>query len=235
MTDADTLSIELPGLGLAAEIRRSDERAMPLAPRQVRRGEAPPTIASFLQLGGPDVALMKPRSDDSRELADRRDGSDFWSILMTLTFIIEKDEAFKRAWLRVDLRPDGGATPPIAFAMDPDRREEGVGVTTSGGLEAGAAALKLTGSRTTTMTLYKSEILALNRLRSDPAWELKPSDGRRLEGKTDFVLTVKTPRETGGRGKVSFGAEVETPRPGMLSRRVVPVSWEGTGVDFRLG
>ncbi len=199
----DTFRIELPELGLVSQTTVSVPAIRPMAPR----APAPSEIRSGVVLGGPDLARMRSRDDDDRHLADRRGGSDFWSVLMTLSIDPVEPETIRLAWLKVNLAADGGRPPPIAFAMEPAREEAGEQVERGGSAEATIKILKLGGAEKRTYTARHEEVLALNRLRSDPAWELTPSPGRPVRP-TDFVLVVKAPRGSAGGGTVSFGAEV---------------------------
>jgi hypothetical protein len=229
------MTIELPELGLFAEHTRPAEQELALVGVR-RRGspEAPPEIRSRLSLGGPDPTRMKTRADEPREIADRRDGADFWSVMMSLTFEPVEPEAMESAWLRIDLEADGDGPAPIAFAMDPGRKEEGVQTELSGGVEANAKVVKLSGGAKRSFTLHEAEILALRRLQSDPAWEVYPSSGRPLRGQTDFELVVKAPAGTRGRGRATFGAEI-TWTSGTFIRRTHEVTWEPqAAIEFEL-
>jgi len=219
------VTIELPELGLFAEQSAPAERDLGLVGLR-RRGseETPPEIRSRLVFGGPDPARMQARSDEGRDMADRRGDADFWSVLMSLTFEPEEPEVMESAWLRIDLEADGDGPAPIAFAMDPGRVEEPQDAELGGGLEANAQFAKLSVSAKRTYTLHEAEILALRRLRSDPGWEIFPSAGRPLRGQKDFILVVKAPKGATGRGRADFGAELKW--TSGIFRRSHEAKWE---------
>jgi hypothetical protein len=227
------MTIEVPELGLFAEQDVPAERELGLVGLQRRRSADVPAIRSRVVFGGPDPARMKTREDEAPEIADRREGADFWSVLMSLTFEPEEPEVMESAWLRINLEAIGGGPAPIAFAMEPGREEEGVQVEAGGGLEANAQFVKLSAAGKRTYTLHEAEILALRRLRSDPAWEVFPSAGRPLRGQKDFVLVVKAPKGVRGRGRADFGAEIKW-TSGTFIRRSHEVTWEAESMEFEL-
>jgi hypothetical protein len=228
LTDA---TIEVPQLGLVAVMRAPRERSIELVPRRTRGHTA--TVASRVSFGGPDTARMKPRPDEDRWLADRRENAVFWAILMSLTFEPVEPEKLTSAWLQVDLHGDGSGPVPIAFIMDPGRREEPMSVETSGNIEATVKVVKAGAATKRTYTLHEAEILAFNRLRSDPSWEITPSSGRPIKGGIDFVLVVKG-NEGNGSGHVRFGATIEWTESRLLRKHSFGVSWKGDPAEFRL-
>ncbi len=227
----DTLTIDLQELGLVGETTVSSPVARSLAPRVTRgSGTATAEIRSRVVFGGPDLARMQPRGDDDRHLAERWADSEFWSVLMSLSIEPQDPETITSAWLKVELTASDGGPPPIAFAMEPSREEASEQVERSGSAEATIKVLKLGGGETRSYTARHDEVLALNRLRADPAWELAPSPGRPLRP-TDFVLVVKGRRGAAGSGRVSFGAEVEW-REKIFKHH--EVGWAGDAVEFSL-
>ena len=228
------ITIEVPDLGIMRETSPPAEHEIPLAVRQTRgSAQAPRPIASTILLGGPDCARMKPRDDEDPQLSDRREGADFWSVLMSLTVSPGEDEALTSAWLKVDLSAPHG-DPPIAFAMEPSREEAGVDMQASGGAEVDAKVVKLSGSVQRAYTLQEAEILAERRLRPDPRWRITPSSGRPILGGADFVLVVKAPHGTRGTGRVTFGAEIEWTEAKFLRSTRHELKWDGDPATFAL-
>jgi hypothetical protein len=227
----ESTRVELPELGLVGEAPVSPPIDRLLAPRVTRGAPSvPPTIKSHVMLGGPDIARMRPRDDDDRHLAERWADSDFWSVLMSLSIDPKEPESVTSAWLKVRLKATDGGTSPIAFAMEPSREEAGEQIERSGTAGATIKVFKLSGGVKRSYTARHDEILALNRLRSDPAWELAPSPGRPLRP-TDFVLVIKARKGAAASGTVSFGAEVDW-RSGLFRR--CEVTWPGEQVRFSL-
>ena len=223
----DTWRIELPELGLVGETSASQSAPHALAPRVTRGDQEQPTIRSRVVLGGPDLAQMLPRSQDDPNLADRRGNNDFWSALMTLTIDPVEPETVVSAWLGVELASDDG-NPPVAFAMLPSYEGADVQVEQDFSAEATLKVLKIGGGEKQTHTARIDEVRALNRLRSDPAWELTPSPGRALHP-TDFVLVIKSAHGSAGRGTVTFGAELAW-RTGIFRKH--EVSFSGDPITF---
>ena len=232
------LRIELPELGLAADAATSRVRELALTPRVTRGGSRnggneKVEVKSRIVLSGPDLALMKPRAGEDPKLADRRDNSDFWSMLMNLTVEPKEPEMLTSAWVRIALTGAGGGPAPTAFAMDPGRQEVGTEVqkTTTAGVAL--KVLDLGRSKQETNTVENAEVLALELYSSQPGWELRPSPSHDLRGPTDFVLVIKSPQGSSGAGKVSLGAVVEWEQ-GLL-RRKHEVSWVGDDISFDFG
>lgn len=229
------IRIDVPELGLTHEATPPAEHLLDFDVRRTRgRGGHGRAIASKVSLGGPDAARMRPREDEDPAMADRRAGSEFWSVLMSLTIEPAEDETLASAWLQVDLAATGGGTPPIAFAMQPSRQEAGVDVQAGGGAEVNAQVLKISGSAQRSYTIQEAEVLALRRLQSNPAWEITPSAGRAIQGGADFVLVAKAPTGTRGTGRITFGAEIEWVESGFLRSHRGEVSWSGDPVSFTL-
>jgi hypothetical protein len=225
------VTIEVPELGLSAASAALSERRMALEPRQTRGdGDIPVPIRSEVVLGGPDAARMQARGDDKAELADRRENDDFWSVLMTLTFDPVEPEIVASAWLRVDLSSRNDGVAPVAYAMEPDRQEDDVQRTQSEGAQATLKLIQISGSTARTYTVHQAEVLAKRKLRSDPAWDFMPSQGRPISGGIDLTMVVKAPKGTSGRGVVTFGATIEWQEG--LFRRSHEVSWAGESVAF---
>lgn len=225
--------IELPELGLASETTVSPGREIALAPRLTRGDGETADIKSTIVLDGPDVAKMQPRQGEDANLADRRQNSDFWSVLLSLTLLPKDGETLTSAWVRVDLGAADVGEPPIVYSMIPGRQEASEDIQTTESAGANVKFFNVDGSRQTTRTVQHAEVLALYRLSSNPSWELTPSPSHNLNGPTDFVLIVKSPKGSSGSGAVSFGADVEW-QEGLL-RRHHEVSWAGEDVNFDLG
>jgi len=175
---------------------------------------------------------MHARDDDDGRLADRRGDNDFWSVLMTLTFDPVQPETVVGAWLRVDLSSQGGGVAPVAYAMEPDRREDDEQRTRTGGGQATLKAIQISGSAAHTYTVHHAEVLARRKLRSDPGWDFRPSQGRPIGGGIDLAMVVKAAKGTLGKGVVTFGATIEWTE-GVL-RRSHDALWAGEPVEFDL-
>ena len=230
----DEILIELPELGLSTSLRGREPERVPLAARQLKSGDEAHDVRSRVLIGPPDVALMRPRADEDPSVTDRREGFDFWSVLMTLSFVPEDPEAFAAAWLRVDLSADAPAQAPVAFSMSPNLKEETVAVENSVGITGGPPVLKVSGSTKWGYGVHEAEVTAFNRGRPDPAWELAPSTGRELRGGRDLLLVVKAPKRGRGRGRVAFGANVEWEESKLFGRRRQDVTWRGEEASFEL-
>ena len=239
------VKVEVPDLGLVGTTSRSASwRAMPLYAHELPnrkqlsswphgllsrfrfRRNREYEMASTILLGGPDAAQLQPRPDEDPHLADRRQGAEFWSVLMTLSVDPAPEERIRSAWLSVDLRAVSGES-PTAFHLDPGRREEGTSIEQTGQAEAALKPIKVSGGIKRSWVHYQVEILSRNRLRSDPRWEIAPSPSRFIDGDQDFVLVVKVPNGTiEPSGRVAFGGV------GSYAGREAELA--GKPVDFRL-
>lgn len=227
------VTIEVPELGLIAESAVLSERRLALQPRQTRGDDgAPVSIRSEVVLGGPDTARMQARDADDAKLADRREDDDFWSVLMSLTFDPVNPETVASAWLRVDLSSHGDGVAPVAYLMKPDRQEDDAQQTRTGGGQATLKLIQISGSAAHTYTVHQAEVLARRKLRSDPAWDFRPSQGRPIDGGIDLAMVVKAPKGTSGQGVVTFGATIE--QKDGLFRRPHEVLWAAEPVEFDL-
>jgi hypothetical protein len=240
------VKVEIVELGLIGEAQRSamrethlkpppPVRAMPGCLRLPGRKSAPRPMTSAVLLGGPDCARLQPRPEEDAAIADRRQGAEFWSVLMTLAVKPADDETIRSAWLTIDLYASEGQPRPIAFHLEPHRREENLSIEQSGAAEAGAKGVKLGGGLKRSWVEHQVEILATGRLRSDPNWEILPSRGRQIVGDQDFLLIVKVPNGAPSAfGILRYGAAIAKRRQRLRLSATRVDSLTGGPARFRL-
>ena len=202
---------------ISIDLPEPKSRRMELVPepRQVM-GAAPSILEvnSWVELADPQhIRLSNNPVYDDKELEQflaSNDGTYRYDyIRLGCSFYPEKGERFEKAWLKVDLKPEGPQAPsaPISWSLFPLDESSNVENTTGAKISGG----KIVNAEVSASSKFNRKLYSLRGFRegkSNPFWELYNNKTATLEGGLRFHMVVRSAGASPTLGEVRLEAVI---------------------------
>jgi hypothetical protein len=192
--------------------------------------DVPPELSDRIAIGRPLCARLDASAVDAetRPFLAERDGSAFWLLGLTCSFLASEDAAIDRAWLQVQLRsaPPGEGGEPLAWSMEPQAMSDPVQIARSTKL---SASLKLTSElvplevgpaaergKTSEYTRNVPYVEAHREGTAKPVWIFTRTEIADIRGVHRMRAVVEMSAGHRVRAEVSAGADLALKRLGLI-------------------